>query len=258
MSLFKLGYNIIREDSVDKFLLLFDKPIHKILNRNISLYHGSCYDIKEKELAPKGINVGATPYSNPRWSTFFWDSRDLAIKWAMECTIGKRGSNFTTVYIGQNDKVLVCDNGPEADKDIVFDRILKEHDYVYVYTVVVPASKVEVGSSTVINEYTVSETVKIHKKEKIKITRNLLEKYFTVISESEMDYILNNVSDMFGTIKHSRNIILSKILDEYRDMYRLEIRRELKAGNINYGDDISHFKKQINEMIKNDSYNLRK
>lgn len=245
--------------NVDKMLFLLDSPLAKIFNRDVYLYHGSCYDIKGDKLKPRGVNVGATKYSYPRWSTFFWNDRDLAIKWAMSCTIGRRGTPYSTIYVGQNDKVLIFDRlDLFTTQDELFDKILEEDMFTYVYTVKVPASKVEVGSCATIEEYTVSETVPIYEREKIKITREMLDEYFMLISEEEYDRIMDGMVNIIENQPRIRNPILNMILDDYRDLYRHEVRALLSSGDIKEGDDISHMKKHINDAIKNDMYGIKK
>ena len=258
MSLFKLGYNLVKENSIDKALVILDKPIDKILNKDITLYHGTKHNINSDVLTPMSPNVGATKYSIPRWSTYFWDNRELAIKWCLCWSIGQKDSDFRVIYVGQNDKVLLYDRTGIEDKNKLFDKILKSGIRGYLYTCDVPISKLEIGSVRTINEYTVSDEVKIKTKEVIKPTRDYLNKYFEVISGEEYDYIIDDNVNILSNQPRVRGFILDKMLNDYRDYYRREIKLELKSGKIKVGDDISYLKGKINELIKNDGYSLRK
>lgn len=260
MSIFNIGYNILCEDTIDKFLLTFEKPIEKVFNKDIILYHGSKYDIKDKVLTPMGINVGATKYSNPRWSTFFWDNRDSAIDWALFRTLSEKHFGIKTFYGTQNNKTLLTSrDGTYIDIDTVKDVLRKFKPTIYVYTTKVSSNKVEIGSTKLIQEYTVSEPVTILRKEKIRVTSDMIRKHFDIVQndefKSKVEVFLNNLNVYQGVRKSK---ILNLILDDERDSYRKIVKDEIKSGSIKIGDDITHLKKQLNYAIKHDTLGLKK
>lgn len=265
MSFFNLGYNIICENNIDKTLLLFEKPLDKLLNRDIMLYHGSNYDIKEKMLSPIVLNVGATIYSDPRWSTFFWDNRESAINWALFRTMGTKEFGFKAFFGDQyNSMQLTSRDGSYIDMNTIIKVLKKHKPYIFVYSAKVPANKIEIGSTKMIREYTVSEPVEIYKKEKILVTPQLIEKHFKIVQREEFDKVIQFFTDNYKLYKGARKSkILNMLLDDDRDNYKKTVKRKIskaniKSGNLNAGDDLTQLKKEIKHAIKHDTLGLKK
>lgn len=236
---------------IDKALVWLDKPLAKLSNKNITLYHGSKDDIKDRYLTPSGINVGATKYSTPRWSTYYWDNYDDAVCWGMTWALQEAGAKI--LYRGARGKTVVGMN--DFDEDTLIQHFINEKICSYVYEVNVPINKLEIGSAPSIKEYTLSEKALITKKHAIKLTRSIFYKYFEFATIDEMLKMRNSfeVKNLIG----SRNKLLNNILDKYRDPYRRIVKRELKAGKINIGDDISGYKDAINCGVKHDTLQLK-
>ena len=230
---------------LDKFLIWFEKPISKLKNGNIRLYHGSSVDIKERIITPISINVGATRMSSPRWSTYFWDNLEMAIQWAITWEV-QETMNTRCLYRNHDGKSLLVNNTGLSDEKFI-DKILKAKPTFYIYETVVPIKKLEMGSTAVIPEYTVSETVKIVKKTKIRVDRNMIYTYFTILSREEFDKIVDDKDVDY--ISRYRNRLVSVFLDNRRDPYRSLIRRDMKLDKIKIGDDISHYRRKINDAM---------
>ena len=238
---------------IDKLLVWFEKPIDKLLNKKIKLYHGSSVDIKEKVINPISINVGATRFSNPRWSTYFWDNEEMAIQWAITWEV-KDAVNTECLYRNHDGKTLLVNNTNLSDEKFI-DKILSKHPVFYIYETIVPINKLEMGSTAAMPEYTVSEDIKITNKTKVVVTKKMINDYFEIISKEEgkekIDY-----NDM-DYMSRYRNKFLDVILSNYRDPYRALVKRDIKKGKINVGDDISSYRSRINKAIDDDLFNLK-
>lgn len=236
---------------VDKSLVWLDKPLSKVTNKIITLYHGSIDDIKDKHLTPSGVNVGATKFSNPRWSTYYWDDLDNAITWGMTWAIKRAG--FSVAYKGAQGKTVI---GKEGYIGNDLSKELLKHDIKsFVYEVRVPANKLEIGPAPSIKEYTLSEETEIYKKTKIQLTSAILNKYFDLGTVEEVQEINNSikVDNLIGV----RGRVLNQILNHHRDPYRKIVRDDVKKGNIRVGDDLSMYKNVINKAVKDDLYQLK-
>ena len=230
---------------LDKFLIWFEKPISKLKNGNIRLYHGSSVDIKERIITPISINVGATRMSTPRWSTYFWDNLEMAIQWAITWEV-QETMKTRCLYRNHDGKSLLVNNSNLSDEKFI-DKILKAKPTFYIYETIVPIKKLEMGSTGTIPEYTVSETVKIVKKTKIKVDRNMIYTYFTILSREEFDKIVDD-NDV-NYISRYRNRVVSLFLDNRRDPYRSLIKKDIKLDKIKIGDDISNYRRKINDAM---------
>lgn len=236
---------------VDKSLVWLDKPLSKATNKTITLYHGSIDDIKDKHLTPSGVNVGATKFSNPRWSTYYWDDLDNAITWGMTWAIKRAG--FSVAYKGAQGKTVIGKEGYTGNE--LSKELLKHDIKSFVYEVRIPANKLEIGPAPSIKEYTLSEETDIYKKTKIQLTSAILNKYFDLGTVEEVQEVNNNikVDNLIGV----RGRILNQILNHHRDPYRKIVRDDVKKGTIRVGDDLSMYKNVINKAVKDDLYQLK-
>lgn len=231
----------------DKALVWLDKPMDKLTNKKINVYHASTVDIKNNKIDPISINVGATRFSTPRWSTYCWDNIDDAEHWGVTWAINE--IDRSCLYRGHVGKTLIARQKGESDEDVI-NRLLKEKPYYFIYICEIPISKLEVGSAPSIKEYTVSESLIINKKQKIKITKDMIKKHFDIMDLDEVEFISRNFKlDDFG---YHRGKCLNKILINVRDKQRQLIKRDIKAGKVNIGDDISMYKKAINGGVYKD------
>lgn len=251
------GINIAEEsirfgDKIDRFLLVLDKPIDKILNRDVKLYHGSSVDIKDKQLTPQGINVGAVKYSDPRWSTFFWDNKESAIKWGSFRAACEEIPNCSVLFLGDpKDNRIVISSKEGLTKEEFIKKIKDIKPTFYVYEASIPASKISIGSHPSIKEYTVSENVDIEKKIKYVLDEKIFNHYFKFMERE--DYLKLAPTVTVKNIKYDRGPLLNFILDAERDANRRVIRR-LGAE---VGSDLSKYRDVLNSAIKNDIYGLR-
>ena len=248
----KESMEVVEENYIDRALVWFDKPKEKLRNAEISLYHGSIDNITNDVLTPSGVNVGATKYSTPRWSTYYWDNYESAISWGMTWAV-KKHTGLPIAYRGAVGKTLICNNTGLGDDEFK-KSLINEKICSYVYEVRIKTSELEIGSVPSIKEYTLSRECEIYRKTKVTLNNNIFDKYFQLATMEEIEEIQNlKVSDL----KAVRTKILNSILNNYRDPYRLIVRRDLKKGIINVGDDISHYKGRINKAIKNDEMCLK-
>ena len=247
-------FNIKENFNVDKALVWFDKPFSKIVNKEITIYHGSVIDIRGKTINPLSVNVGATKISTPRWSTYFWDNKYYAIHWAITWAV-QGTMNTICCYKGNDAKTIIGKNKNVTDDEFI-KLILKKKPVIYVYETKVKTNKLEIGSVPSLKEYTVSEPVVITKKEKIYITKDMIDEHISFMNEKDLreywkqlDYI-NHIPNVRGPILNS---ILSNEIDEYRTL----IEDDLRNGKIKKGDDISKYRSIINKGLKDDSLGLR-
>lgn len=239
----------------DKFLVWFDKPIQKALGRKIKLYHGSTELVDGDVMEPISFNVGATKYSDPRWSTYFWDNKEDAMKWVTAIVVNNVYKY--SIYLGHNGKTLIGKpenmTDKEAMKEIV--KLASGHKF-YVYEVEIDIDDLEIGSCPSIKEYTVSKPVNIVKRYNYELNPEILRRFFTITTEEEVKK-WREQGKTVKDLKLHRNVILNNILDNTRDSYRGIMRTDLRQGNIKVGDDLSQYKDSINYHVKRDSYRLK-
>ena len=239
----------------DKFLVWFDKPVKKLVGGKLRIYHGSSVNMVDEYIDPISLNVGATKYSNPRWSTYFWDNREDAMKWASVWEV----SNYhrETLYIGHNGKSLLGKPDGIDDKTFVKELINKmSKTKFYIYECEVDIKDLEIGSCPSIKEYTVSKPVKILKKFEYTLNKEIVRRCFNILPVAE---VIKFKEEHKGVkhLKLHRNFILNNVLDNTRDTYRSIMRTDLQQGNINVGDDLSGYKVSINYHVKQDTHGLR-
>lgn len=238
----------------DKFLVWFDKPLKKMIGGKIKLYHGSLINIKEKQIDPISFNVGATKFSDPRWSTYFWDNKEDAINWASVWAVSEY--HKYCLMMGHNGKNIIGIPEGLNEKEFAKDLVEKMKNFkFYVYECEVDMKDLEIGSCPSIREYTVSKPTPIVKKYEYEMNNELLRRFYKFVSMEEIQELKKN-RQTIKNLKLHRGMILNNILDNSRDSYRGIIRTDFKNGNIKFGDDLSGYKDSINHHIKNDSYGL--
>lgn len=238
----------------DKFLVWFDKPLKKMIGGKIKLYHGSLINMKEKQIDPISFNVGATKFSDPRWSTYFWDNKEDAINWASVWAVSEY--HKYCLMMGHNGKNIIGIPEGLNEKEFAKDLVEKMKNFkFYVYECEVDMKDLEIGSCPSIREYTVSKPTPIVKKYEYEMNNELLRRFYKFVSMEEIHELKKN-RQTIKNLKLHRGMILNNILDNSRDSYRGIIRTDFKNGNIKFGDDLSGYKDSINYHIKNNSYGL--
>ena len=251
------GYEVVEEKfEPDKFLVWFDKPIQKLKGGKIKIYHGSSVKIKGDVLNPISINVGATKYSDPRWSTYAWDNREDAMTWAVTWAIYETLGDKQVMYIGQNDngQTLVAKPEGMTDKEFAM-QLIKDTNEFYIYELEIDIKDLEIGSVPTVREYTVSKPAKILKRYDYKLNKEIIRRCINIVTQDQLDNYRKNFRCIREMPLH-RGHILNNILKVGRDPYRAVIRTEIQNGNIKPGvDDISDFKYSINRHYDNNTYN---
>lgn len=239
----------------DKFLVWFDKPLQKLKGGKIKVYHGSLVDIKDKEITPIGYNVGATKYSDPRWSTYVWDNREDALDWAIVWAVSE--FHKETMMMGHNGKNLIGIPDGMTEQEFGMQLMEKMRGFkFYVYECETDIKNLEIGSCPSIKEYTVSKNLPIVKKYEYMINRELLRRFFKFVSMEEI-YKMKKDRKTVKNLKLHRGFFFNHVLDNSRDSYRAIMRTDFQNGNINYGDDLSFYKDIINHHVKLDTYGLK-
>ena len=251
------GYEVVEEKfEPDKFLVWFDKPIQKLKGGKIKIYHGSSVKIKGDVFNPISINVGATKYSDPRWSTYAWDNREDAMTWAATWAIYEILGDKQVMYIGQNDngQTLVAKPDGMTDKEFGM-QLIKDTNEFYIYELEIDIKDLEIGSVPTVREYTVSKPAKILKRYDYKLNKEIIRRCINIVTQDQLDNYRKNFRCIREMPLH-RGPILNNILKVGRDPYRALIRTEIQNGNIKPGvDDISDFKYSINRHYNNNTYN---
>lgn len=239
----------------DKFLLWLDKPVKKLVGGKLRVYHGSSELIEADEITPISFNVGATKHSNPRWSTYVWDNKEDAMKWASAWEVSSYHKE--TLYIGHNGKTMLGKPEGISDKAFVKELINKmSKAKFYIYECEVEVKDLEVGSCPSIREYTVSKPLKVIKRYDYTLNKEIVRRCFNILP---VDEVIKFKEQNQG-VKHlnlHRNFILNHVLDNTRDPYRAIMRTDLQQGNIQVGDDLSGYKDSINYHVKKDTYGLK-
>ena len=253
------NYEIVDEKfEPDKFLVWLDKPIQKLKGGKIKLYHGSSVEIKDK-IDPISINVGATKFSDPRWSTYFWDNREDAMSWAIMWSIWDViGSDHIAFgYNRGNGKNLIY-KPDEYTEDEYKKYIASNIKPFYVYEVEIDIKDLEIGSCPTIREYTVSKPVEIIRTFKYtNIKGDVFRRFIEFVSKEEFEEYTKMVTNI-KTTPNNRGVILNNVLQKGRDLYRGVIRTDLRNNNIKPGDDLSDYRTIINNHYKKDTYGLFK
>lgn len=256
------NFNIEQEELVeesflnpDKTLVWFEKPIEKLLNKTISIYHGSPTRIEGDKILPLGVNVGATKFSKLRWSAYYWDNPKYAMMWAT-CW-GLHDAGIPATFVGQNNYVYVC-NKTGLDNKEFKQMIVDKKIQTYIYEVRLKASELEMGSCPIIKEYTVSKPMQIYKKYVLTIDEETIDEYCIIVDEAEFNransYIMSRTH-----VPKVRGFILNAILDKYRDIYRNMVYDMIRQdhGRFNPDANLKPYQKQVNKAIKNDVYGVR-
>lgn len=256
------NFNIEQEEFVeesflnpDKTLVWFEKPVEKLLNKTISIYHGSPTRIEGDKILPLGVNVGATKFSKLRWSAYYWDNPKYAMMWAT-CW-GLHDAGIPATFVGQNNYVYVC-NKTGLDNKEFKQMIVDKKIQTYIYEVRLKASELEMGSCPIIKEYTVSKPMQIYKKYVLTIDEETIDEYCTIVDEVEFNransYIMSRTH-----VPKVRGFILNAILDKYRDIYRNVVYDMIRQdhGRFNPDANLKPYQKQVNKAIKNDVYGVR-
>ena len=231
----------------DKALVWLDKPIDKLLNKTISLYHGTENKIKGRMMKLDTIAVGATKYSDPRWSKYYWDNFEYAVKWAIMTVLLK--NDFFCYFDGQDNPLLLIKDVPdESNEEFIkaFDKFYSDLE-CYVYEIKVKTNDIEIGSTPAIKEYVLSKEVPYYKCHIIKINSKLIKKYCKIISQDDE----KNIKGMRDRDR-KRGPILNHILSDYRDRSRNLIFDDITNiwGEVNYDADLKHYRKAIHEFDK--------
>ena len=239
----------------DKFLVWFDKPVKKLVGGKLRVYHGSSDLIEADEITPISFNVGATKHSDPRWSTYVWDNKEDAMKWASAWEV----SNYhrETLYIGHNGKTMLGKPEGMEDKAFVKELINKmSKAKFYIYECEVDIKDLEIGSCPSIKEYTISKPIKVLKRYDYTLNKEIVRRCFNILP---VDEVIKFKDENRGVkhLKLHRNFILNHVLDNTRDSYRAIMRTDLQQGNIKVGDDLSGYKDSINHHVKRDTYGLK-
>ena len=243
----------------DKALVWLDKPIQKLKGGKIKLYHGSSVEIKDNMIDPISINVGATKFSEPRWSTYFWDNREYAMSWAIMWNIHDLIGPNHIAYGYNNDKGknLICPPEDISEKEYK-KYIINNIKPFYIYEVEVDIKDLEIGSCPTIREYTVSKPVEITRVFTYKdIKGDIFKRFIEFVPRDVFDDYSNRMSNI-KTVPNNRGILLNHLLQKGRDLYRGIIRTDLRNGNIKPGDDLSEYRDVINKHYKQDTYGLFK
>jgi hypothetical protein len=256
------NFNIEQEELVeesflnpDKTLVWFEKPIEKLLNKTISIYHGSPTRIEDDKILPLGVNVGATKFSKLRWSAYYWDNPKYAMMWAT-CW-GLHDAGIPATFVGQNNYVYVC-NKTGLDNKEFKQMIVDKKIQTYIYEVRLKASELEMGSCPIIKEYTVSKPMQIYKKYVLTIDEETIDEYCIIVDEAEFNransYIMSRTH-----VPKVRGFILNAILDKYRDIYRHMVYDMIRQdhGRFNPDANLKPYQKQVNKAIKNDVYGVK-
>jgi hypothetical protein len=241
--------------NIDRALVWLEKPIEKLTNKNIKIYRGSSVLIDDV-IEPRSINVGSTRLSNPRWSTYFWDNKEDAIKWEVSQVMEDRYKY--TIYIGHEGKTLLGKPKDVKEKEFV-KSIIADFPTFYVYEADINIHDLEMGSGSIIREYVVSKPVNITKRYEYKLNKELVRRCFQIVDIEAIEKMKEQSKgahklDKFG---NHRNPLLSSILDNNRDLYRAIIRTDMEFGNVKVGDDLSGYRKSINYNLDNNTYGTR-
>lgn len=193
------------------------------------LYHGSdaLFDVVE----PLGVNMGAIG-EKPRWSAYYWRVRSLATQWAVFQVI-RRTTDVKTLYHVPTGRAIV--NVMDAQK--VHDAVVGKKAYLYICTV--PDSEIGFGSSDEIDEYTVDFAVAPDKVIEFEIDERMVTQLVAYFTDAEIKQYQKDHED--GKYRYFRGKEFEGVLEPGRDDKRAKLQKEIEAGNVNPGDDISNY-----------------
>lgn len=221
---------LLNEDySIDNFLLIFDKPKEVIFNRELKLYHGSAEEFDV--IKTFGVNVGATKFSSPRWSTFCWDNEENAYRWAVFQGVRRHAKGLWSLE----------NKGMMLKSDV--EKCLGQKAYVYSFTM--KASDVAVGSSPAIKEYTVDKEIIPDSVKCITLTEEIIKDNMILVEDINVLNAYKNIKP--DSSKFQRNKFFQLILDPIKDAKRRKIYKDIRSGKIQVLDSLKGYKKIMNE-----------
>lgn len=268
----------------DKFLVWFDKPVKKLFNKPVRLYHATpgwdlhpeakdafsdSYVIWEEgdTVTPNAINMGGSNYSDIRRSIYCWDNINYGKHWGL-----MRALHYEYLfekYCQKTQIIKAADNpmntnfripvfkSKDMSVDDFIDYILSKKLYYYIYEFEVLTSSLELGGAGNIKEYTISEPVTILKKHKIFVTKQDIYEYCIILNIEDVtptEYRNKITTDSRWYNTFARKGMLKLILNGKKDAYRLIVLKLISAGKIKEDEDLSKYSKIINSYIRKHGY----
>ena len=242
----------------DKLLVWLDKPKEKLLNKNVRLYHAAPkYDNDPKltfnvgdTVQPFTITPGATKLSNPRLAMYFWDNKEYAMHWGVFCELRNVFGDKVNMYYSANTNVRsLMHVSSSMTVEEVIDIIVNSKCAFYIYETEVPANKLEIGSLNLIKEYTLSEPIKVMKKTRVEITKDIILKY--IVISNNVDEVQHLVDNIIKSRKSVRGLA-GLFMNEDRDGFRGKIQRDIHQNHNSVVNDelFNSYRKRINKSIK--------
>lgn len=198
--------------------------INKLLTKQ--LFHGS--DKNLKVLEPLGVDMGLS-FQKPKWAIFFWEDFETARLWALFQHI-RRNKLATVYYHIPTGKALMDSQLKHALTSIVGQKI-------YVYEKTLKIGEYRYGSSPEIKEFTTENSIVPDKKTVITITDKMVDDSILFMSKSDIANYLSELAN--GKFTHRRGRLFSLLTNKDRDQLRHKYHRLIKAGELQYGDDLS-------------------
>lgn len=190
------------------------------------LFHGS--DKNLDVLQPLGVDMGLS-FQKPKWAIFFWEEAELALLWSLFQHI-RRNKICKTLYHIPTGKPIVSKEDKSKLSAIVGEEI-------FVYEKTLRLGQYRYGSSPEIQEFTVNSEVVPDNKTVVTITADLLDRAVLLFSTSEITQYVSEVTS--GKFIKRRGVLFSLLTTRERDQMRHKYHEKIKAGELQYGDDLS-------------------
>jgi hypothetical protein len=264
----------------DKFLVWFDKPIKKLRDDKIRLFHAApawdCYKginftnstaVVWKEgdtIVPDSVNMGVTYHSNIRKSIYCWDNINYGKHWGLMWTMyllydvdnllykDKRKIKASLNPMNTSFRIPVFKSKDMSVDDFV-DYIISKKPCYYIYEFEVPTSYLEIGGAGNIKEYTISEPITVLKRHKIFVTKEDIFNYCIIldIEDNDPNEYQTKMLDSFEWItSYARSGLLGIIANGKKDFHRDAILKLIASGKIKNNDELEAYSKIINKNLK--------
>ena len=197
------------------------------------LFHGS--DKNLDVLQPLGVDMGLS-FQKPKWAIFFWDEYELALYWSLFQYI-RRNKICKTLYHIPTGKAIV----EKEYKNKVYSIV---GQVIYVYEKTLRLGQYRYGSSPEIHEFTVNSEIVPDKKTEVVITKELIDSSVLGFTGTEISTYVSEVNK--GAFIKRRGVLFSLLTDRERDQQRHKYHEKIKAGELQYGDDLSQISIETN------------
>ena len=227
------------------------EELHEGFLPDLTFYHGS--DRKFNRLEPNCFDAGNRLQSTPRWGAYMFKDKKLAFLWAIVRIVSNccEKAMMDKAFVPSSTSKETIYAYPYATDifgfNVDFRLIIKNKVYdeirdictgekFYVYELNVPInSRLSLGTTNTLPEYTVDYSPEIKKVEEYTLTKEMFEKYFERVTDKEFTDIKRNKPHK-NNVRGLLGFFLYDI--ERRQKMRKLVAQKIDAGELEIGGDL--------------------